>query len=321
MPQPASPPTRLGVHPTPLEPADRLGAAIGLAPGDLWVKRDDWLGLGGGGNKLRKLEPLCAAALADGATTLVTSGAAQSNYARLTAAAARRIGLEVTLVLSPPAPGEPAGNLTLDALFGADVVWAQGAPAALGAAVEEAAEAIVARGGRPAVLPYGGSNAVGASGYRDCALEILADAPDVEHVVTPVGSGGTMAGLIAGFGVERVLGGHAGAVPDPRATVAGLVRDLTGDAVHAGALRLDEAVVGDGYERPTAASRAAMDAAARTEAIILDPVYGAKGLAALAAAIEDGSVRPGQRTVLVLTGGLPGLFGHAMAAELAARTR
>src|ERR1700754_4552403 len=100
----------LGVWNTPLEPADRLGNAIGLAPGDLWMKRDDWLGLGGGGNKLRKLQPLCAAALDAGATTLITSGAGQSNYARLTAASARRVGLEVTLVLSGDAG---TGNLTL----------------------------------------------------------------------------------------------------------------------------------------------------------------------------------------------------------------
>jgi len=111
----------LGVWRTPLEPAPRLGRHIGLLRDDLWIKRDDWLGLGGGGNKLRKLEHLCADAIDQGATTLVTGGAAQSNYCRLTAAAARRLGLAVVLVLEGDGRNAGTGNLTLDALFGADV--------------------------------------------------------------------------------------------------------------------------------------------------------------------------------------------------------
>jgi L-cysteate sulfo-lyase len=302
----------LGVWKTPLEPADRLGAAFGLAPGDLWVKRDDWLGLGGGGNKLRKLEPLCAAAVTAGATLLITSGAAQSNYARLTAASARRLGLGVTLVLSG---AEGTGNLTLDGLFGAEIVWTQGDASALGDAVADVAEAARALGAVPAVLPFGGSDAVGASGYEACARELVEDAPDLVHVVAPVGSGGTMAGLVAGLGPQRVLGGHAGAVPDPRERVAALA------GVAAGALRIDLDVVGAGYEQPTDASRRAMRLAAECEGIVLDPVYGAKGLAALMAAVERGEIRAGERTILLLTGGLPGLFGHPMAAELAASAR
>jgi D-cysteine desulfhydrase len=311
----------LGVWTTPLEPADRLGTAVGLQPGDLWLKRDDWLGHGGGGNKLRKLERLCAVAIAGGATTLVTSGAAQSNYARLTAAAARRLGLEVVLVLSRPGQDTvPTGNLTLDGLFAAEIVWADGPPAALAGAVEEAAATVRKRGGHPAVLPFGGSNAVGASGYMTCGQEILAAAPDVAHVVCAVGSGGMMAGLVAALGAARVLGGHAGALSDPRRAVAELASQLTHQDVPPARLRLDEQVVGDGYEHPTPDSTRAMDLAGRHAGVILDPVYGAKAGAALLSAVEGGAIRPGERTVLVLTGGLPGLFGHPVAVELARRT-
>jgi L-cysteate sulfo-lyase len=311
----------LGVWATPLEPADRLGGAVGLRPGDLWLKRDDWLGHGGGGNKLRKLERLCAVAIADGATTLVTSGAAQSNYARLTAAAARRLGLEVVLVLSRPShDGVSSGNLTLDGLFAAEIVWTDGAPAGLADAVEEVAAMVRTRGGRPAVLPFGGSNAVGASGYVTCGEEILVDAPDVAHVICAVGSGGMMAGLVAALGADRVLGGHAGAVRDPRNAVAELASQLTHQDVPPARLRLDEEVVGEGYERPTPNSARAMDLAGRHAGVILDPVYGAKAGAALIAAVEGGAIRPGERTVLVLSGGLPGLFGHPVAAELARRS-
>jgi D-cysteine desulfhydrase len=309
----------LGVWRTPLEPADRLGASLGLAPGDLWVKRDDWLGLGGGGNKLRKLTPLCASARAAGATTLIASGAAQSNFARLTAAAARRLGFEVTLVLSLGEDVTGTGNLTLDELFGADIVWAKGDASALDDAVEQAAGDVRARGGTPAVLPFGGSDAIGAGGYRACALELLDEAPDLVHVVTPVGSGGTMAGLIAGLGPDRVLGGHAGAVPDPRERVAKLAAELLGRPPAPDRLRVDLDVVGDGYEKPTDASRRAMELAAHHEGIVLDPVYGAKAMAALIRAVERGEIASGERTAFLLTGGLPGLFGHPMATELASR--
>ena len=195
----------LGVWRTPVEPAPRLAQWLGLDPGDLWIKRDDWLGHGGGGNKLRKLAHLCGEAVAAGATTLVTTGAAQSNYARLTAASARRLGLEIVLCLHA---GEGTGNLTLDAIFGATVVW------------DGDAEAIAAEIPGAVVLPYGGSNATGARGYVACAAELSEQAPDARHVVVGVGSGATMAGRVAGLGAERVLGVDTGAMADPVAPSA-----------------------------------------------------------------------------------------------------
>lgn len=303
----------LGVWETPLEPAPRLSARLGLEPGDLWVKRDDWIGLGGGGNKLRKLEHLCGEAVASGARTLVTTGAGQSNYCRQTAAAARRLGLEVVLVLRGSGPSETTGNLALDGLFGADVRWFDVPMEELDACAAEVASTLEA----PAVLPLGGTNEVGARGYVDCAREIAAQAPDVRHVVCAVGSVGTWAGLAVGLGSERVLGVDAGAVPDPAERCAALVERMGGAA---DGLRFRGDVVGPGYEAVTERSRRAMDDAARCEGIVLDPVYTAKGLAGLAAAVEDGDIRPGEQTVFVHTGGLPGFFGHPLAAEYARST-
>jgi L-cysteate sulfo-lyase len=310
----------LGAWCTPLEAAPRLAQRIGLRGADLWVKRDDWLGFGGGGNKIRKLELLCAQAIEEGATTLVTSGAAQSNYARLTAAAARRLGLGVVLVLAGDGSKRGTGNLTLDRLFGAEIHWAGETPIEERAA--EVAEELRARGEQPSLLPYGGSNGLGARGYLECARELSEQAPDAAHFVTAVGSGGTMAGLVAGLGAERVLGVDAGAVPDPLARVARMVGELeesleATELPRQGSLRLDGGQVGRGYERMTEQAREAMLAAGLCEGLVLDPVYTAKAMAGLIAAVARGEIQPGQRTVFVHTGGLPGLFGHPIAAELA----
>jgi D-cysteine desulfhydrase len=302
----------LGVWRTPLEPAPRLGRHIGLLEDDLWIKRDDWLGLGGGGNKLRKLEHLCAEAIDQGATTLVTSGAAQSNYCRLTAAAARRLGLAVVLVLAGDGHAAQTGNLTLEALFDAEVRWA--GDASLDDAVREVADDLRARGQRPAVLPFGGSNARAALGYLACATELEEQARGAEHFVVAVGSGATMAGLVAGLGADRVLGVDAGAVSDVEDRVAGMLAELGGG----GSLRFDRSQIGPGYELLTDQARRAMADAGRCEGVILDPVYTAKAFAGLTAAVRSGEIQPGQRTVFVHTGGLPGLYGHPVAAELAA---
>jgi L-cysteate sulfo-lyase len=194
----------------------RLARALGLGADDLFVKRDDLTGLGGGGNKLRKLEWTCGAALADGATTLVTTGAPQSNHARLTAAAGARLGLDVVLVLAGTPGSSRSGNIALDGLFGATVVWAgEVSDEALDTAAEEVAERLRRQGAVPTLIPFGGSNVVGARGYVECGRELLAQAPDLVTVVVAVGSGGTMAGLVARLGTERVLGFIAELLPRP----------------------------------------------------------------------------------------------------------
>ena len=172
----------LGTWPTPLEPLPRLARALGLDAGDLWIKRDDLTGLGGGGNKLRKLEWTCGAALAEGATTLVTTGAPQSNHARLTAAAGARLGLDVVLVLAGEPGTSTSGNIALDGLLGARIVWAGDHDPA--ARAEEVADELRSTGAIPAVIPFGGSSVLGAQGYVECARELLDQAPDLDTVVT-----------------------------------------------------------------------------------------------------------------------------------------
>ncbi|GHB39191.1 D-cysteine desulfhydrase [Streptomyces viridiviolaceus] len=310
VPQPIS----LSTWPTPLEPLPRLARALGLDAEDLWIKRDDLTGMGGGGNKTRKLEWLCGAALADGATHLVTTGAPQSNHARLTAAAGARLGLETVLVLAGTAGSEARGNLVLDALFGATVVWAGDVDGpALAAAAEDVAAALRDRGARPALLPFGGSSAVGALGYDACGRELLTQAPDLDTVVVALGSGGTMAGLVHALGPERVLGVHCGAVDDPVAVVSALFTGMGGGPVPSGSLRVRTDQVGPGYGALTAPVMDALARAARTEGIVLDPVYTGRAMAGLIAAVRDGDVVPGRRTVFLHTGGLPGLFGHPAA--------
>ncbi len=283
-------PLPLSTWPTPLEPAPRLAAELGLD--ELWLKRDDLTGLGGGGNKVRKLQYTLAEAVAAGSTRVVTTGAPQSNHARLTAAAAARLSLGCTLVLAGDPPPAPRGNLLLDDLAGATVVWAGGRPVA-----DVAAE-------QPGhLIPFGGTSAFSARGYADCAREILAQLSGVDLVVVALGSGGTMAGLVAELGPARVLGVDVGALPDARSTVAGLLAEM-GAPVDAGSLHIDGTQAGAGYATLTPAAHAAMTLAARTEGVFLDPTYTGRAMAGLVTA------RPPGKVVFLHTGGLPGLFGH-----------
>jgi D-cysteine desulfhydrase len=286
-------------RPTPMDAAPRLAAAMGLAADRLLIKRDDLIGLGGGGNKVRKLEVTIALALAQHAETVVTTGAPQSNHARLTAAAAARCGLRSVLVLEGHAPERRTGNLVLDDLFGAEIVFAGDRDAQSVAAEETARRAAH-------LIPFGGSSPESAEAYRRAGHELLEQVPDLRTVVVAVGSGGTMAGLVAALGTDRVLGVATGAVADAAATVAGL---LDGMGEPSAGLRLDDGQIGEGYGRLTAAVRTAMSLTARTEGIVLDPTYTGRAMAGLVAAAANGSL-PDGRVVFLHTGGLPGLFGH-----------
>lgn len=314
--QPA--PVCLGTWPTPVEPAPRLAAAAGLAADALWIKRDDLSGLGGGGNKVRKLQYTCAQALAAGATTLVTSGAPQSNHARLTAAAAARLGLRAVLVLGGERPALAQGNLALDHLAGARLAWLPGAtPERLRDEVERQAQQVREDGGVPFVIPFGGSSSFSARGYADCGAELLDQLPGIDHVVVAFGSGATMAGLVASLGAGRVIGIDTGAVADPGVTLDELLDGMPDVAVRRADLRIDRGQVGAGYAALTPDAAAAMRLAARTEGIFLDPTYTARALAGLVACVADGRIGPRDRTVFVHTGGLPGLFGHPALPQLA----
>ena len=311
--------------PTPLEPADRLGAALRLGPGRLWVKRDDCTGLATGGNKARKLELLLADALGAGCDVLVTAGGPQSNHARSTAAAAARAGIACVLAFNSEPPPRTEANQLLDVLLGAERRFL--GPLAmddLDAAVEEIAVELRAAGRRPYVIPVGGSSPLGASAYVAAAEEIVADLDhDDVLVVTATGSGGTQAGLAARLGHGRVIGVDVGALADPAAVVRRLAIDvaaLAGLPIPPGEPQLMRDQVGDGYGAPTEACRRAIRLAARSEGLLLDPVYSGKalaGLAAMAAPVSPVPTRLDARAIVFLaSGGVPALFASRYEAWL-----
>ena len=306
------------VRPTPVEPMDRLGAALGLARGALWVKRDDLTGLGGGGNKVRKLEYLCADALRQGCDVLVTGGGRQSNHARLTVAAANRLGLDAVLVLTGRQPSVPTGNVLLDELLGASIVWAgEQDYYEAEASIEAECSRLAAAGRKPYRMPVGGATAVGALGYVDCGRELRSQVPGLSLVVVADGSGGTHAGLVAGLGAHSfVLGVDVGTRPDLDEQVplkAAEVAALAGLEEPSGTVQVDHGWFGDGYGVPTDSCREAMDMAARYEGLLLDPVYTGKAMAALIGLARSGRLGDGDRVVFVHTGGLPALFAAAYA--------
>jgi D-cysteine desulfhydrase family pyridoxal phosphate-dependent enzyme len=301
------------VSPTPVQPMDRLGAELGLAPGRLWVKRDDLTGLGGGGNKVRKLEHLCADALDQGCDTLVTGGGRQSNHVRMTAAAANHLGLACSIVLGSDPPDEPTGNVVLDRLLGPDITWA--GPLEyydLEAAIYVEADRLRTTGRRPYAMPLGGASTIGQLGYVRAARELREQLPDTSLIATADGTGGTHAGLVAGWGDHAaVLGVDVGTRPDlddvvPREAVAAAA--LAGLAAPTGTCDVDHDHIGDGYGAPTVGAREALDLAARLEGLLLDPVYSGKAMAGLITAGRDGRVPTDGRIVFLATGGLPALL-------------
>jgi D-cysteine desulfhydrase len=308
----------LGFTPTPIRPLDRLAEALGRQPSSLWVKHDDVTGLGNGGNKVRKLEYLCAEAIEQGADVLVTGGGRQSNHCRLTAASANRLGLDCHLVLAGDRPDVATGNVLLDELLGAPVEWAGGLDYyPLEEAILVAAERLRAEGRRPYAIPVGGASAVGTLGYARTALELEEQLPDVDVVVVADGSGGTHAGLVAGLGDHaRVLGVDVGTRPDLRTAVPALaseVAELAGLPAPVGEVRLDVERIGPGYGAPTEACREALDLMARLEGVVLDPVYTGKAMAGLIAAVRSGEITEGEQVLFVHTGGTPAIFASSYA--------
>jgi L-cysteate sulfo-lyase len=311
----SAPRVALGSWPTALEPAPRLAAALGLGSDDLWIKREDLGGVGGGGNKLRKLEWSVGAALAAGADTLVTLGGAQSNHCRLTAAVGARLGLQVVLVFPGQYDEARSGNVALAGLFGARVHWAGEASfPELERIATGVTEQLRADGARPVLLGLGGSSVIGSRGYLEAGRELLGQLPGLHTVVVALGSGGTMAGLVAALGPERVFGVDVGALDDPAGVVAALTNEvIAGGAVASADLRISRDQIGAGYSHVSDQAAAAMHLAGRTEGIVLDPIYTGRALAGLAAAVEDGTITAGNPTVFLHTGGMPGLFSYPTA--------
>jgi 1-aminocyclopropane-1-carboxylate deaminase/D-cysteine desulfhydrase-like pyridoxal-dependent ACC family enzyme len=307
--------------PSPLAPLRRLSAALG-GTAEIWIKREDLLPLAFGGNKLRNLEFLVGAAIAEDADTLVTSGRRWSNHCRLTAAAGARAGLDVDLVLTgPPLPAGAEGpNQVLDELLGARVhVTPTDQRADRAALVGQVADRLRAAGRRPYVIEVGGSGAVGGAGQVLAGLETanqLAVAGVGEAtIVLPSATGGTHAGVLAGLTlgeppVRRVVGiAVAAPAAELRPSITSLLASLAslaGVQVPEAAVVLEDDQLGDGYGRRTAAADEAARLLARTEGILLDPIYTAKALAGLIARVRDGRIRG--PVVFWHAGGLPGLF-------------
>jgi L-cysteate sulfo-lyase len=202
----------------------------------------------------------------------------------------------------------------LDGLFGARLVWSGDREP------ERVADEVVEQHGDPGLvrIPFGGTSPSSAEAYAVAGDELLRQVPDVAHVVVAVGSGGTMAGLVAALGEHRVLGVDCGAAPDARAVVADLLTTMRPDrGLDPAALRIDGGRVGAGYEHLSPGTRSAVALAAQQEGLLLDPTYTGRAMAGLVAAVRSGTIRRGQRVVFLHTGGLPGLFGHPQAAELA----
>jgi D-cysteine desulfhydrase family pyridoxal phosphate-dependent enzyme len=311
-------PLALSHLPTPFEPMDRLAAALGLESGQLWVKRDDCTGLAGGGNKARKLNYLCADALAAGADTLVTGGGRQSNHVRMTIAAANRLGIRAVAVLSSDEPKKATGNVVLDHVLAPQFVWA--GPLKyypLEERIAEVCDELRAEGRVPYQIPIGGATPIGALGYIDAADEIVHQLGEVPALtVTADGSGGTHAGLVAGFGDHaRVVGFDVGTRPDLEEVVpreAAAAAELAGRAAPVGEPRVDHDYFGADYGAPTDSGREALHLFATCEGLLLDPVYTGKAAAGL---IDYARRRrlPDGPIVFVHTGGLPALFANTFA--------
>lgn len=319
------PRARLATLPTPLERGPVL-------PGDvrLWVKRDDLTGLGMGGNKARKLEFLCGAALAAGARSLVTVGAAQSNHCRMTAAAGAVLGLEVHLVLSGDRPARPVGNQLLSALFGAQLHFTGACESAWGEleiAREALTDELAGEGAAPFAIPIGGSTPVGALGYAAAFAELAQQCAGLGvrpvAIVHTSSSGGTHAGLVAGRALARA---HGHEVPEVLAIgvakgvnlglpdiveLAGETLELAGGQrswATASDVHIDTRWLGDDYAIPTDAGDAAIRWAARHGGWVLDRVYSGKGMAGALGNAAAGRWPAGSDVVFVHTGGMPAVF-------------
>ena len=314
----------LAFLPTPIQELRALTSVLG-GPSIL-IKRDDQTGLALGGNKARKLEFLIADALEHRADTVVTLGAAQSNHCRQTAAAAARAGLRCSLILGGPEPDFPNGNLLLDHLFGATVHWStmEGRVQRM----EEVVQDLKKRGRQPYPIPYGGSNAVGATGFAVAMDELTTQLSQinrhVDAIVVASSSGGTQAGLVVGAraaGFEgRIIGvsidkGERGEerYETELARLANQIAERIGmpSDFSDGDFQVAYDYLGGGYGVVGTLERQAIQMLARHEGVLLDPVYTGRAMGALIDMIRN-RVFSSDHTVLFWhTGGAPALFHYA----------
>ena len=303
--------------PTPIEELSRLSEVLG-GPRIL-IKRDDQTGLAFGGNKTRKLEFLVAEALAQGAQTLITGGALQSNHCRQTAAAAARFGLDCILVLNGEMPKQPSANLWLDQLFGAQIVNVR-ERADRDQALQETYDKAVAVGKKPYLVTYGGSSATGALGYAFAMKEFVEQNVHADWIVFGTSSGGTHAGLVLGqraFGFKgKVLGIS---IDEPEEWLRTRVSELASDASEKLGKRVeftpaDVSANADyctaGYSVLTDAEREAVRLFAKYEGLLLDPVYTGRAAAGMIDLIRKGFFKREETILFWHTGGQPALFAE-----------
>ncbi|MEE8592257.1 MAG: D-cysteine desulfhydrase [Spirochaetia bacterium] len=309
---------------TPIEKAPRLSSVLG-GP-DIYIKRDDLLGLAAGGNKTRKLEFLVADALAQGADTLITCGAVQSNHCRLTLSAAVKEGLKCRLVLEERVPGsyspKASGNNFLLNLMGVEKVTVVPGGSDMVKEMKNGADEIAAEGRKAYVIPGGGSNPIGATGYVACAQEIMDQTFElglnINYIVCASGSAGTHAGLVTGiYGCHMNIPVIGINVSRPKKDQEDLVYRLVQEtARHLGiaskirseAVTCFDEYVGPGYSLPTPEMAQAVRLLARTEGILLDPVYTGKTMAGLIDLVKKGYFEKGNNVLFIHTGGSPALY-------------
>ena len=317
---------RYTTYETPIEKLNNFQKAID-GP-NIYMKRDDLLGLTSGGNKTRKLEFLMADALSMGADTILTCGAVQSNHCRLTLAAAVKEGLKCQLILEERVKDsynpDASGNNFLFNLLGVEEVYVVPGGSNMLEELEKLADKLRAEGRKPYVIPGGGSNPIGSLGYVSCAQEIMGQLHDmglnINHIVTPSGSAGTHAGLIAGFegtncnipitGIsvnrpkdvqENVVHGLAQKVWEKLGIKEELAKDL---------IQVRDDFVGPGYSLPTDGMVEAVNLMAKTEGILLDPVYSGKAMAGLIGLVREGNFKKDDNILFLHTGGSPALYAY-----------
>lgn len=312
--------------PTPLERLDRLSKELG-GP-EIWIKRDDCTGLSTGGNKTRKLEFLMAEAQVQQADLVITQGATQSNHARQTAAFAAKLGMDCHILLEDRTQSTDAnylnnGNVFLDHLHGA-TDEKRGPGLDMNAEMEAVADKFRVQGRTVYTIPGGGSNATGALGYVNCALELLSQANDrglvIDHLVHATGSCGTQAGLVVGLCAMNaqipLLGIGVRAAREQQEQNVFKLAQATAkklgcpDVVKREDVAANCEYVGPGYGLPAEDTLEAISMFAQLESILLDPVYSGKGAAGLIDLIRKGHFKKGDRVVFLHTGGSAALFGY-----------
>ncbi len=323
----------LSFLPTPLEHLQTLSTQLG-GP-QIWMKRDDMTGLATGGNKARKLEFLLADAINNKADTILTFGAVESNHCRMTAAAARKMGLKSFLVLSGEKPDRLTGNLLFDEILGSEYLFLPdfNDPSRfdeMRLAVFNIVQDLTEQGRSVYMIPPGGSTPLGDVGYYLAALELFDQAREagfkIDHIYVAMGTGGTHAGLLTGVKCldmpTKVVGigvNKEGSLDDlgmpPVEVIVNEIGELIGEEPNATPddVFIDYGYYGEAYGVPTEGCIEAIKLVARTEGIFLDPTYTGKTMAALIDKVRKGEFRKDENIVFMHTGGYPGIFPHGEA--------